>query len=241
MHLIATPAMGRRRLVVSGLAAAGALMLPPRLAAQQAGLVATPPTTAGPFYPVKFPPDVDNDLVVLRGNAARAEGAVTHVAGRVLGLDGKPIAGATVEIWQCDARGRYIHPGDVGGRPRDKAFQGYGRTVSGADGGYRFRTIKPVPYPRPHAAYPFRRPGAGQARARHPNVCRGRAGKQPRRALPLDPRPAPARGRDRPSRARERHRGGGARGLLRSRAGVVNAGTSPVSSGLRCPANPPSR
>ncbi|HZB38712.1 MAG TPA: protocatechuate 3,4-dioxygenase [Beijerinckiaceae bacterium] len=161
MHLIATPAMGRRRLVVSGLAAAGALMLPPRLAAQQAGLVATPPTTAGPFYPVKFPPDVDNDLVVLRGNAARAEGAVTHVAGRVLGLDGKPIAGATVEIWQCDARGRYIHPGDVGGRPRDKAFQGYGRTVSGADGGYRFRTIKPVPYPgrTPHIHFAVQAPG----------------------------------------------------------------------------------
>jgi protocatechuate 3,4-dioxygenase beta subunit len=46
---------------------------------------------------------------------------VTHVTGRVLGLDGKPIANATVEIWQCDANGRYIHPDDTGGRPRDKA------------------------------------------------------------------------------------------------------------------------
>jgi protocatechuate 3,4-dioxygenase beta subunit len=127
MGLIATPTIGRRRFVAGGLAAAGTLILPAGLAAE-AGLVATPRTTAGPFYPVKFPPDIDSDLVVLRGSAARAEGTVTHVTGRVLGLDGKPIAGATVEIWQCDARGRYIHPGDTGGRPRDKAFQGYGRT-----------------------------------------------------------------------------------------------------------------
>ena len=26
---------------------------------------------------------------------------------------------ATVEIWQCDAHGRYLHPGDTGSRPRD--------------------------------------------------------------------------------------------------------------------------
>jgi protocatechuate 3,4-dioxygenase, beta subunit len=161
MDLIATPPMGRRRFVLSGLAATGALILPGALSAQQAALVATPQQSAGPFYPVKFPPDIDSDLVVLRGSAARAEGTVTHVMGRVLGLDGKPIPNATVEIWQCDARGRYIHPGDTGGRPRDRAFQGYGRTVSDADGAYRFRTIKPVPYPgrTPHIHFAVRAPG----------------------------------------------------------------------------------
>ena len=160
MVLIATPAMGRRHFVLGGLAATGGLVLPSS-AGSQAGLVATPSSTAGPFYPVKFPPDIDNDLVVLRGAGARAEGTVTHVMGRVLGLDGKPIAGATVEIWQCDANGRYIHPGDTGGRPRDKAFQGYGRAVSGADGAYRFRTIRPVPYPgrTPHIHFAVQAPG----------------------------------------------------------------------------------
>lgn len=160
MVLIATPAMGRRRFLIGGLAASGGLVLPSS-ARLQTGLVATPPTTAGPFYPVKFPADVDSDLVVLRGSAARAEGTVAHVMGRVLGLDGKPIAGATVEIWQCDARGRYLHPGDTGGRPRDSAFQGYGRTVSGADGGYRFRTIRPVPYTgrTPHIHFAVQAPG----------------------------------------------------------------------------------
>jgi protocatechuate 3,4-dioxygenase beta subunit len=161
MDLIATPPMGRRRFVLSGLAVTGTLILPGMSRAQQSGLVATPQQSAGPFYPVKFPPDIDSDLVVLRGSAARAEGTVTHVMGRVLGLDGQPIPNATVEIWQCDARGRYIHPADTGGRSRDKAFQGYGRAVSGADGAYRFRTIKPVPYPgrTPHIHFAVQAPG----------------------------------------------------------------------------------
>jgi protocatechuate 3,4-dioxygenase beta subunit len=127
----------------------------------ETGLVATPRQTAGPFYPTKLPPDIDNDLVVLRGSAARAEGIVTHVMGRVLGIDGRPIPNPTVEIWQCDARGRYLHPDDTGGRPRDSAFQGYGRAVSDADGAYRFRTIKPVPYPgrTPHIHFAVEAPG----------------------------------------------------------------------------------
>ena len=161
MNLIATPAMGRRRFLVGGFAAAGVLILPASMARSATGLVATPRQTAGPFYPTKFPSDIDNDLVVLRGDAARAEGIVTHVTGRVLGLDGKPIPNAVVEIWQCDARGRYLHPGDTGGRPRDSAFQGYGRAVSDANGMYRFRTIKPVPYPgrTPHIHFAVQAPG----------------------------------------------------------------------------------
>ena len=161
MALVETPELGRRRFILTGLAATGALILPPSLRAQGTGLVATPAQTTGPFYPVTFPSDADNDLVILRGSAARAEGTVTHVMGRVLGIDGRPIAGATVEIWQCDARGRYLHPGDSGRQPRDSAFQGYGRAVSGADGTYRFRTIRPVPYPgrTPHIHFAVAAPG----------------------------------------------------------------------------------
>jgi protocatechuate 3,4-dioxygenase beta subunit len=66
-----------------------------------------------------------------------------------------------VEIWQCDANGRYIHRGDDGGRPRDPGFQGYGRFETGRDGGYRFRTIKPVLYPgrAPHIHVAVQTPG----------------------------------------------------------------------------------
>src|SRR3954463_3032979 len=137
--------------------APGAVLLPHGLHAQQS-LVPTPQQTAGPFYPVQFPEDIDNDLVQMRGVEAHASGVVTHVMGRVLGTDGKPIPNATVEIWQCDAHGRYLHPADTGKRPRDTAFQGYGRMTSGADGAYQFRTIRPVAYPgrTPHIHFAVR-------------------------------------------------------------------------------------
>jgi protocatechuate 3,4-dioxygenase beta subunit len=62
----------------------------------------------------------------------------------VTDLQGKPVSGAQVEIWQCDHAGHYHHPGD-GGRA-DPDFQGFGKVSVGADGSYRFRTIRPVPY-----------------------------------------------------------------------------------------------
>ena len=52
-----------------------------------------------------------------------------------------------MEIWQCDANGRYHHPFDAGNRPADDNFQGHGRTLSSKSGEYGFRTIRPVPYP----------------------------------------------------------------------------------------------
>lgn len=164
MTLLATPPLGRRRFLIGSAATAGTLILPPALRAQGAALVATPRQTLGPYYPDSFPADVDNDLVVLRGADARAQGTVTHIAGRVLGLDGRPISGARVEIWQCDVNGRYIHSADRSSRPRDSAFQGFGRTVSAADGAYRFRTIRPVPYTgrTPHIHFAVTAPGRGE-------------------------------------------------------------------------------
>jgi protocatechuate 3,4-dioxygenase beta subunit len=110
-----------------------------------AGLPATPRQTEGPFYPVAIPADADNDLVKVAGSAGEARGTIVHLAGRVLGRDGRPLPGAMVEIWQCDDQGHYLHPGDRG--PRDEWFQGFGRTTAAADGAYSFRTIRPVPYP----------------------------------------------------------------------------------------------
>ena len=52
-----------------------------------------------------------------------------------------------MEIWQCDANGRYRHPRDRGDVEEYPNFQGFGHTVTDADGRYRFRTIRPVPYP----------------------------------------------------------------------------------------------
>ena len=132
-----------RRLLMAG---SGALLLsgPP---AQADVLALTPPQTEGPFYPVSFPADLDNDLVQVRGQAAQAMGTVLHLKGRVLGRDGKPMSGALVEIWQSDSMGIYDHPRQSGREKRDAAFQGYGRMMADTQGNYSFRTLKPVAYP----------------------------------------------------------------------------------------------
>ena len=52
-----------------------------------------------------------------------------------------------MEIWQCDAKGVYLHTADSGRKTRDANFQGFGRFLTGSSGEYYFRTIKPVPYP----------------------------------------------------------------------------------------------
>lgn len=90
---------------------------------------------------------MDNDLVQIRGQQVRAMGEVLHLERRVIGVDGRPLAGTLVEIWQCDARGLCDHRRQSGRDHRDAAFQGYGRLTADADGRYHFRTLKPVAYP----------------------------------------------------------------------------------------------
>lgn len=105
---------------------------------------ATPSQTEGPFYPVALPADSDADLLRNGSRTPYGGGQPAWVEGTVSDLDGKPVAGAQVEIWQCDEDGRYHHPGD--GNRANAGFQGFGRVTVGSDGRYRFRTIRPVPY-----------------------------------------------------------------------------------------------
>ncbi len=151
--------LSRRRVFASALSLAALGAVRPGLAAT---LLRTPTQTAGPFYPRTIPLDADTDLVQIAGRAQRAAGQVTHVMGRVLDDMGRPVSGARVEIWQCDAMGYYHHPrdrrGETGGDPN---FQAYGHMAVGEDGAYRFRTIKPVPYPgrTPHIHFAVSGPG----------------------------------------------------------------------------------
>lgn len=107
----------------------------------------TPRMTEGPFYPDKLPLDTDNDLLVITDSITSAVGEVSHVTGRVLGVDGSPIRHCLVEIWQCDNAGAYLHSGTSNAESRDRNFQGYGRFLTDTEGRYYFRTIKPVAYP----------------------------------------------------------------------------------------------
>jgi protocatechuate 3,4-dioxygenase beta subunit len=139
--MIRSTPLTRRRLVATALSTAAIAVAGPAVAA----LAPTPRQTTGPFYPLTKPVDSDADLVMVAGRPGPAKGTVTHVIGRVLDPGGRPVADARVEIWQCDALGAYHHPRDGGGI--DPGFQGYGRMDAGDDGTYRFRTIRPVPYP----------------------------------------------------------------------------------------------
>lgn len=109
----------------------------------------TPSATEGPFYPTKTMrrADVDNDLVKIMGKVKDAGGEVFNLKGRVLDADGVPLEGLRIEIWQCDMNGKYMHPGDRQNIEFDAAFQGFGHDITGPDGAYAFRTIKPVTYP----------------------------------------------------------------------------------------------
>ncbi|KZM49578.1 protocatechuate 3,4-dioxygenase [Labrenzia sp. OB1] len=109
----------------------------------------TPRATEGPFYPTSAMrrADVDNDLVKILGTVQEAGGEVFVLKGRVLNRSGAPLVDRRIEIWQCDMNGRYLHTDDRQAIDFDPAFQGFGHDISGLDGSYEFRTIKPVTYP----------------------------------------------------------------------------------------------
>ncbi len=138
---------GHRRRALGWLAWPAALAAglpgPAALAQAVAGRRPTPAQTEGPFYPVSLPADTDFDLL-RQGGAAYAKGQPGWLDGQVTDAGGLPLAGAVVEIWQCDAAGHYRHPGD--GDRADPAFQAFGRVQADAQGRYRFRTIRPVAY-----------------------------------------------------------------------------------------------
>ena len=140
----------------------GAAVVGLSLAAQRAlGFAKTPRQTTGPFYPYDHAFESDADLVQVGGRDTLARGVITHLSGVVKDHRGRPVPGAGVEIWQCDANGRYHHPRDRRNAPLDENFQGYGWSRTEGDGNYRFRTIEPVAYPgrAPHIHFAIRGPG----------------------------------------------------------------------------------
>jgi protocatechuate 3,4-dioxygenase, beta subunit len=87
------------------------------------------------------------DADLTRQHESEPLGQRIVVSGRVLDEDGRPVPNALVEIWQCNAAGRYRHAADQHDAPLDPNFSGAGRTVTDAGGRYRFITIQPGAYP----------------------------------------------------------------------------------------------
>jgi protocatechuate 3,4-dioxygenase beta subunit len=137
--------ISRRNLVAGGAALAG---LATTARAQK--LAPTSGQDLGPFYPVIRPRDEDADLTRRRGAKGIAKGNPINVIGQVVDLRGRPLRGIKVELWQCNAVGRYDHPGDhANPAALDPNFQGFAALVTDRDGNFKFRSIKPSAYNTP--------------------------------------------------------------------------------------------
>jgi protocatechuate 3,4-dioxygenase beta subunit len=111
----------------------------------------TESTVEGPFHMVASPPRQLGDAI---GWGAKAAGGVTDeqgsgepclVTGRVVDADGRPVAGASIDVWQADADGFYDvqRPGEVPDRDLRGLF------TADEDGRFWFRSIVPRYYPIP--------------------------------------------------------------------------------------------
>jgi len=101
---------------------------------------ATESTVFGPFHRLGAPE------MPAGGNIAHRDtsGVPTLVSGRVLDLDGRPVAGAVLDVWQTQTNGLY----DAQDEQPD-ALHMRGKFRSDAEGRYLIRTVLPVNYPIP--------------------------------------------------------------------------------------------
>lgn len=112
---------------------------------------------AGPVFGHAMLGELDADLIhnfARPGESALGERIIVY--GRVLDERGVGVPGALLEFWQANAGGRYRHKKDGYLAPLDPNFGGCGRAISGDDGGYAFRTVKPGPYPWPNGPNDWR-------------------------------------------------------------------------------------
>ncbi len=110
----------------------------------------------GPVFGHEIIGETDNDLIRNFANDGDPIGERIIVHGRVLDENGRGVPGALLEVWQANAGGRYRHRNETYLAPLDPNFGGCGRTITGDDGSYQFRTIKPGPYPWPNGPNDWR-------------------------------------------------------------------------------------
>ena len=100
---------------------------------------ATESTVLGPFY-IPGAPELPLGANIAEG----IEGEPTYFSGHVQSPDGKPIAGATLDLWSTDGKGWYdVQLEGV------KGMRARGKIKTDSGGRYAFWTIKPVSYPIP--------------------------------------------------------------------------------------------
>ena len=119
-----------------------------RLRAPDRPLIVVPHTLSeitGPVYGHERMGPLDHDLT--RQHAGEPLGERIVVYGRVRETNGHPVPDTLVEVWQCNAAGRYRHQNDRHPAPLDPNFTGVGRCLTDREGRFRFVTVKPGAYP----------------------------------------------------------------------------------------------
>jgi len=99
----------------------------------------------GPLYGQDSIGPNDHDLT--KQHDGEPIGQRIIVGGQLTDEDGHPVPDALIEVWQCNAAGRYVHQIDQHDAPLDPNFTGAGRCVTDASGHYKFITIEPGAYP----------------------------------------------------------------------------------------------
>jgi protocatechuate 3,4-dioxygenase beta subunit len=111
----------------------------------------------GPVFGQDILGALDDDLLLnyaAEGQSAIGQRIIVH--GRVVDETGRGVSGVLVEVWQANAGGRYRHKKEGYVAALDPNFGGCGRVITGADGSYRFRTVKPGAYPWPNGVNDWR-------------------------------------------------------------------------------------
>jgi protocatechuate 3,4-dioxygenase alpha subunit len=101
-------------------------------------LPATTSQTVGPFFHLGCATLYRTDLA-----GPVVSGERVSIQGRLLDGDGQGVPDAILEVWQADASGEYAQQASLDSQAGGKAFFGFGRIPTGADGNFRFSTIKP--------------------------------------------------------------------------------------------------
>jgi hydroxyquinol 1,2-dioxygenase len=96
-------------------------------------------TVLGPFY-WEGAPDLPRGSNLAEG----VKGEPTFYSGRVLSVDGRPLANALLDIWSGDGEGNYDMQ-----LPEAPGMKARGRIRTDAEGRYWFRSIRPTFYPVP--------------------------------------------------------------------------------------------
>jgi protocatechuate 3,4-dioxygenase beta subunit len=133
---------------------------------------ATEPTVLGPFYRPGAPHRAAGEHI-----GRPQDGPPVLIRGRVTATTGAPVEGATLDVWQCSANGLYDTQD-----PQQPPFNLRGVFTTGADGGYEFRTARPVSYPIPvdgPVGELLRAAGRSHWRASHVHAIVSAAGYEP--------------------------------------------------------------